>query len=393
MFHLRLLLLSGTLLGGLGGPAGLVQAQTAPQAKVPPVQGTELGQRRTQNGAVTDSQSNTAKPLTDMERQMLKALFTKVRPATLRIEQCVPTNCVEPDGIGSAVLISADGLALTAYHVVARARTLSAQTLDKKRYPVEVVGYSDQDDLALLRVAVPRGTPFLPLAASGPSVGDALLAVGNGGGAFLLDKSGRLTGVNADAGRADFPPGTLQMNAPLVPGDSGGPVLNTRGEVTGVVSYISLSRAGDSASFAVPVTASDTRLAELRQGVKKDAPVIGIYLSQPFDALFALDAENFKRLSGLLKLGDTPGAFFTSLSPGGPAEKAGLKPLVLNDQSQRVSGDIVTAVNGKRILNFSEFQYAVRAYAPGDTIILTVRRDERTLQVKVTLTGSSEIGN
>ncbi|MFK7602890.1 S1C family serine protease [Deinococcus sp. SM5_A1] len=377
---LRRLLLSGLLLGGLAFSG--VQAQDTPLTAQKPAQSKS-------------SAANTPKPLTDAEKQTLKTLFSKVRPATLRIEQCdntVPGACDEPDGIGSAVLISADGLALTAYHVVEGASKLSAQTVDKKRYAVEVVGYNDQDDLALLRVSVPGGTPFLPIASARPSVGDAVLAVGNGGGTFLQPKTGRLTGLEANAGPggATFPPGTLQMSAPLVPGDSGGPILNVRGELTGIVSYISISREKGPASFAVPVTASDARLVDLRAGKKLDAPIIGIGLNGTFTSLLTIDATDFKRISDLLKLGDTPGAFFTSVNQGSPAEKAGLQPLQLNDRNQRISGDIVTEVNGKRIINFDEFQYTVRSYKPGDTITLTVLRNSKPLMVKLTLIGRSQ---
>lgn len=379
---LRSLLLSGVLLGGLALPG--VQAQGI----------TPLAQKPAQSAPVSPART-APKPLSDAEKQTLKTLFSKVRPATLRIEQCdlnKPGACDDPDGIGSGVLISADGLALTAYHVVEGARFLSAQTVDKKRYAVEVVGYDDQDDLALLRVSVPRGTPFVPLASGRPGVGDAVLAVGNGGGGFLQPKSGRLTGLEASAGPggATFPPGTLQMSAPLVPGDSGGPILNTTGELTGIVSYISISRNSGPASFAVPVTASDARLADLRAGKKLDAPIIGIGLNGPFTTFITLDAADFRRLSDVLKLGDTPGAFFTSVLRGSPADRAGLKPLELDDQDRRVSGDIVTAVDGKRIINFDEFQYAVRTYKPGDTITLSVLRGDKPLTVKLTLIGRSQ---
>ncbi|WP_229779651.1 S1C family serine protease [Deinococcus knuensis] len=331
-------------------------------------------------------------PLTATEESRLQALFQKARPATLRIEQCVPTRCDDPDGVGSAVLISADGLALTAYHVVEGARNLSAQTLDRKRYAVEVVGYNDQDDLALLRVKVPAGTPFLPLATGAPGVGNIALAIGNGNGDFLRPKTGRLTGLDSDAGRADFPPGTLELSAPVVPGDSGGPVLNATGQVTGIVSYIRLE-GRRSRAYAVPVTVTDARLTALKRGEKRDAPVIGIQLGGAFGDLFMLTEKDFVTLSRLLKLGDTPGAFFTGVSRGSPAEKAGLQPLRLDGNDERVSGDIVTAVNGKRIVNFSEFQYAVRAFQPGDTVTLTVLRGGKTLQVPVTLTGRSQVDN
>ncbi|MFD1734412.1 S1C family serine protease [Deinococcus malanensis] len=251
-----------------------------------------------------------AKALSTAETIELRALFQKLRPATLRLEHCPPTNCTNPGGVGTGFLIG-DGYALTAYHVVQGAKTLSAQTLDKKRYSVEVIGYEEQSDIALLKVNVPAGTPFLPLAAAAPAVGDALLGIGNGGGTFLTSKTGRLTGLNADAGRADFPAGTLQMNAPLVPGDSGGPVVNAKGEVVGVVSYIRVARDGNPASFAVPVTQSDARVADFRNGAKRAAPVIGIALANELSQASALPAELFTRFSEFFKLdlGSTPGAF------------------------------------------------------------------------------------
>ncbi|WP_034385838.1 S1C family serine protease [Deinococcus sp. YIM 77859] len=331
-------------------------------------------------------------PLSVTETATLRALFQKLRPAALRIEACPPNDCRNPDGVGSAFLIG-DGYALTAYHVVFAAKSLSAVTLDRKRYAVEVVGYDDQSDLALIRVNVPSGTPFLPLASGRPQVGEPALAIGNGGGAFLTLKTGRLTGLNADAGRADFPPGTLEMNVQLVPGDSGGPVLNARGEVIGVVSYISVTRGNSITSYAVPVTQDDATLAQLRQGVKREAPVIGIGLDPRLNFVFALTAEEFLTLNRAsnLGLGDTPGAFFTSVEPGSPAERAGLQPLNYDASGKKISGDIVTAVNGQRVLNFSDFQYAVRRYQPGETITLTVLRGGQQLQVQLTLAPRSRL--
>ncbi|WP_155298596.1 S1C family serine protease [Deinococcus kurensis] len=364
--------------------ASPAEAQTTPAPAATPTTTPATPQER---------RVRSAAPLSAAEQAALQALVSRVRPATVRVEQCRATQCDDPDGLGSGVLISADGLVLTAYHVIQGAPDLSVQLLGKTRYPAQVVGYNDQDDLALLRVNVPRGTPFLPLAAARPAVGDTALAVGNGGGAFLTPKTGRLLGLDSDPGRADFPPGTLEMNAPLIPGDSGGPVVNVKGEVTGIVSYIRMTPGNRPRSYAVPVTTTDARVAALKRGEKRDAPVIGIGLDGVFSGLFYLPTAGFQELTKLLKLGETPGAFFTSVSRGSPAAQAGLKPLVLNGDSQRVSGDIVTAVNGKRIVNFAEFQYAVRAYQPGDTVTLSVLRDGKPLEVKLTLVGRSKLSN
>ncbi|WP_102125856.1 S1C family serine protease [Deinococcus planocerae] len=368
-----LLVLSALLLGGV-----VASAQTTPSS------GTTPAERR----------AATPAPLSQTEKAALDALFRKLRPATLRIEDCPPTNCREPNGVGTAFLIG-DGYALTAYHVVFASKTLSAQTLDKKRYAVQVVGYDDQSDLALIRVNVPGGTPSMPLAARGPQVGDAALAIGNGGGEFLVQKTGRLTGLDSDAGRADFPPGTLELNAQLIPGDSGGPILNAQGEVVGVVSYISVGgpRGGRITAYAVPVTRTNATLAALRRGEKRDAPVIGIALTPQLEFAFALPADRFAEFNRVfdLGLGDTPGAFFTNVVPGSPAARAGLQPLTLNEQGKRVSGDLVTAVNGQAIANFSDFQYAVRRYRPGETVTLTVLRGGKRIEVKLTLAARPQV--
>lgn len=371
----------------LGGSQGQGQVLNKPLDKLP--------------NTVNVTAIPTLAALSGKEKDALSAIFTKARPATLRIEQCPVKNCGEPDGIGTGVLISPDGLALTAYHVIFQAKSLRAVTVDKKRYAVEVVGYDDQQDLALIRVKVPAGTPYLPLSQKAPEIADPVLAIGNGGGQFLRSKTGRLLALNSQAGRADFPPGTLKLSAALIPGDSGGPILNTLGEVTGIVSFIRADTSGDEVTeaditaYAVPVTAADPRIAALKKGVKKDAPVIGVSLGGNFGLLSALPEKYFaeanKQLN--LQLGTTPGAFFTGISPNSPADKAGLQALAYDRNDRLIRGDLVTAVNGKRVVNFSEFQYVVRTYAPGDTVNLSVIRAGKTLNLQLTLVGRNTISN
>ena len=367
---------------------GALAQGPAPSAQVP----GELAQRQTKNAPVPAAR--TPAPLTAAEKKAFQALFVKARPATLRIEDCPTNDCGEPDGVGTAFLISADGLALTAYHVVYGARNLVAVTADRKRLSVEVVGFDDQQDVALLRVNVAAAVPFLPLAPARPAVGDAALSIGNGDGAFLQPKTGRVLGLDAASDRADFVDRALKLSVPLVPGDSGGPVLNARGEVVGVVSYISVEgRAQKITSYAVPLTLGDPLVADLKRGVKRPAPVIGVGLDGELSFLSDLPESLFARANKDLELGlgGTPGAFFTSVMPGSPAAQAGLRPLRYDARGKKTSGDVVSAVNGKRVVNFSAFQYAVRAHRPGDTVTLTVLRDGQTLSVKLTLVGRDSI--
>ncbi len=347
-------------------------------------------------------------PLSAQDYTDLQALFGRVRPATLRIELCPVSGCAEPSSVGSAVLIGPGGLALTAYHVVFQAPALSAMTSNRRRYAVKVIGYDDQNDLALLRVNVPAGTPFLPLTEAAPGVGEPVLAIGNGGGEYLRPKMGRLLALGAQAGRADFPPGTMELSAPLVPGDSGGPVLNRAGEVNGIISFIRASASDGSpnglpaeaaganiTAYAVPITAHDQRLAALRRGVKRDAPIIGVSLSGNLALLSDLPAKQFVVFSEQLglQLGQTPGAFFNLVVSGSPAARAGLQALLYDRNNRQIRGDIVTAVNGKRTVNFSEFQYALRSYAPGEIVKLSVLRGGKKLTLKLKLVGRSTVKN
>lgn len=332
--------------------------------------------------------ANAPKPLSDSEKKSLNSIFTKSRPGSLRLEQCpVKGSCVapdgEPDGLGSGFVIESGKngtLALTAYHVVFGAKNLVAVTSDNTRYPATVLAYDDGHDVALLKINVPAGRNLtvLPLAAAMPKVGQSALAIGNGGGEFLVSKTGRLTALDVVASRANFPSGTLELTAPLVPGDSGGPILNAQGEVMGIVSYISARATpfgiATQSSYAVPVTKSSPLLTELRSGLKVDAPVIGL-LS------FGDIADEYFEPLGLGKL---PGAVFTSVTKGSPADQAGLKPLkpLTSDEygtPTRLSGDVITAINGVRIRNFDELLSAVRARKVGDTIKLSVVRDGKAI--------------
>ena len=330
--------------------------------------------------------SETPKPLSQADENSLQRTFVKTRPASLRLEQC-PTapgaSCAEPDGLGSAVVIESGPngtLALTAYHVVFGARKLEAVTLDKSRYPVTVIGYDDGHDVALLKLNVPAGKtlPTLPLALNRPKIGQSALAIGNGGGAFLTAKTGRLTALDVTAERASFPSGTLELDAKLIPGDSGGPILNAQGEVMGIISYISARATpfgiATRSSYAVPVTRNDGLLGELRSGLKRDAPVIGLLSAGDI-------AEQYFEPLGLGKL---PGAVFTSVTKGSPAEQIGLRPLkpLSTDEygtPTKLSGDVITAINGVRILSFDDLLSAVRARQVGDVIQLSVVRDGKPI--------------
>ncbi|MFC4456315.1 S1C family serine protease [Deinococcus sonorensis] len=317
----------------------------------------------------------------------LQSVFQKTRPASLELLACQNVVCAEPDGIGSGVLISADGSVLTAYHVVYDSKLLVAVTLDKKRYPVTVVGFDEAHDLALLKINI-QNAPFVPLAAQPPKVGQPALAIGNAGGNFLLPKSGQLLGLDTGSERADFPSGTLKMSAPLMPGDSGGPILNSEGQLIGITSYISVEgsmQQPNITSYAVPVSQGSSLLSDLKSGVKREAPVVGVDASGLPDG--TLPASVLQDLG----LGSTVGFLFTGVVAGGPADKAGLHPLTptafdKNRVPTHATADVITAVDGQRVQNYIEFLNAVRGHQVGERVTLTVIRNGNSTPLKIPVT-------
>lgn len=318
------------------------------------------------------------------------AIFQKLRPATFRLDQRAASDNSPPDGIGTGWFINDSGLALTAYHVIFGADKLSARFLNGERYDVEVVGYDDSNDVALVQVKVNRKVPFIPLAQAAPKVGEAALAIGNSGGQLLKEKRGVLKRLDVAAGRADFPSGTLELDAPLAPGDSGGPVINARGEGIGVVSYIRAAQGSTPRqlvwnSYAVPMTSGSSLLASLQAGRKNDAPAIGIGYSLPGE----LPDEYFS-----FGLGGKPGVLFTSVVKDGPAARAGLRPLqVLDGDSTppRLAGDVIVAVNGKTVREWLDLIEQIRAYKVGDTVRLTVQRGAQSVEVPVELGARAQV--
>ncbi|CAM3807262.1 S1C family serine protease [Deinococcus frigens] len=306
--------------------------------------------------------------------QGTQALFKKVRPATVRVESLDPRT--REAGIGTGFFISETGQVLTAYHVVSLGTLFQVSTLDGKSYRARVTAFDARADVALLEVQGRGPFPFLPLAARAPRVGETVLAVGNSGGDFLQPRRGKLLRLGASPGRADFPQGTLEMNAPLAPGDSGGPIIDSLGNAIGVVSYISVDSSGQTRrSYAVPVVDGDNLITALRTGEKRDAPVVGIV----FDSFH----------SGLT----TPaGGVIARVVGDSPAFRAGLKGGKYDENKNPIKlGDIITTVGGQRTRDANEVITAIRSAEVGDTVTIGYVRDGQPRDSQITLVARASL--
>ncbi len=345
--------------------------------------------------------------------QLAKA-FDLAREGTVRIEaRCRGVHGGVTVGVGSGFFVSEDGLVLTAHHVVDAIRNqgcpvqLVAVTANEEEYDLSVVGFDVYMDVASLQADVDRAVPAVPLATRVPSPGDAIVAIGNSRGDFIAGRAGRVTRLGVEAGRADFASGTIELTASLAPGDSGGPVVNARGEAVGVVSYISFNPSAMSsqswvplylrgvalpssyASYAVPVLADSSLVESLVAGERRDVPVIGFS---------AQNNSDYDPRSSRYDLGRRPGAVVYEVAVGGPADRAGLRSL-RQERVTRPDGsvelvpraDVIVAVDGHSTPHFYDLLALVRSKAIGDTVTLTVQRGNATLELELVLGARSDV--
>jgi serine protease Do len=268
-------------------------------------------------------------------------------------------------GLGSGVIVSPDGHVLTNAHVVEDANRVRVTLNDGREFSAKVVGIDTPSDLAVLDVDA-RNLPTLPLGDSNqPRVGDVVLAVGNPLGVGqtvtmgILSAKGRMTEVG-DGSYQDF----LQTDAPINRGNSGGALVTANGELIGITSQI-LSQSGGNIGigFAIPSHMAKHVMSELVSTGHVRRSMIGVTV-QPVTADIAAS----------LDLGDVRGALVNSVAPGGPAAKAGVR-----------TGDVITKFNGNVVETSNELRNLVSSTTPGAAAELTVIRDGKPQQIRVTL--------
>jgi Do/DeqQ family serine protease len=268
-------------------------------------------------------------------------------------------------GLGSGVIVSADGYVLTNNHVVQGADHVRVELADKRSFEAKVVGTDPPSDLAVLKVDA-RGLPALPFGSSDAlRVGDVVLAFGNPLGIGqtvtmgIVSAKGRATGTG-DGSFEDF----LQTDAPINQGNSGGALVNTAGQLVGINSEI-LSPSGGNIGigFAIP-----TRMAEsVMDQLVKDGRVHRGQLGVSVQSVTSDVARS-------LGLQDVRGALVSSVSDGSPAAKAGLE-----------RGDVIVSVDGEAMGDANALRNRVASTAPGTSLALGVVRNGESKTLRVTL--------
>lgn len=355
--------------------------------------------------------SNSPPPIEEPTGALLSA-FELAREATVRIEARRGGWNGQVIGVGTGFFVSDDGMLLTAYHVVApnnpnvRNVRYVAVTTDERVYRLELVGFDAYLDLAALRADVDGPVPFLQLADRAPTSGTPVVAIGNSRDDFIAPRAGRVTRLGVQASRADFADDTIELTNSLAPGDSGGPVVNNRAEVVGVVSFISfnpgamntqsfippflqgLSLTRDFASYAVPLTADSEAVAAVVSGQARDWPVIGFSWAQ----------NDYTPGRGPHDFGPRPGPVVSIVAPGGPADLAGLRSrtqeTVTNADGTRSIvplADVIVALDGVATPTFYDLLAQVKSKSIGDVVVLTVQRGSATYRMELELGARSNV--
>lgn len=272
-----------------------------------------------------------------------------------------------PRGVsmGSGFVISPDGYVLTNRHVVDGADSVTVKLTDRREFKAKVVGSDEQSDVALLKIDA-SGLPVLRIGDSNQlKPGQWVIAIGS---PFGLDHS-VTAGIVSAVGRANpyanqrYVP-FIQTDVAINQGNSGGPLLNTRGEVVGINSQIFSNSGGYmGVSFAIPIDVAMSVSQQLRTTGRVQRGQLGVQVQQ----MGSDDARG-------LGLPDSTGALVADVQAGSPAEKAGIE-----------RGDVIRAVNGSAIVQSSDLPPIIGAMAPGTRVDLSILRAGKKIQVPVTL--------
>ena len=270
-------------------------------------------------------------------------------------------------GYGSGVILTSDGYIVTNNHVIEGSQAVEVVLNDKRSFDATLVGADPTTDLAVLRIKSDN-LPFLQFGNSDAlRLGEWVLAIGNPynltstvTAGIVSAKARNINILRAELALESF----IQTDAAVNPGNSGGALVNTRGELVGVNAAIA-SRTGaySGYSFAIPSSIVQKVTTDIIEYGAVQRAILGV-------SIVELDAEQAKKYN----IDHIEGVLVTALRPGGAAIDAGIEP-----------GDVITAVNGVKVNSPAELQEQVSRYRPNDRISVTLNRKNRRMQIDVVL--------
>jgi len=309
------------------------------------------------------------------------ALFKSVSPSvvyittmTVRHELFSSRALDVPQGAGSGFVWDENGYLVTNYHVIADAQGARVTLADQSTWSAQLVGVEPDKDIAVLKIDAPKH--LLPPIALGTSndlqVGQKVFAIGNPFGFDQTLTTGVISGLGREIVSASGRPiqGVIQTDAAINPGNSGGPLLDSAGRLIGINTAIySPSGTYAGVGFAVPVDAVNRIVPQIVRGEKLKKPGLGIEWVPEY-AVSRLGLE---------------GVLIRNVTPGSPADKAGLQPTRRDSFDNLILGDLIVGADGKPIRNGNDLYRVLDAHEVGDTVRFTIVRNNRKADVDIQL--------
>jgi S1-C subfamily serine protease len=328
--------------------------------------------------AMTSEEAINVSVYDQTNRSVVNISTKSFRPETLFLES-------EIEGNGSGSVFDQQGHILTNFHVIDGAKAINVTLFNGDLFPAELVGQDADNDIAVLKITAPESLLF-PLTwgdSSNLRVGQHIIAIGNPFGLERTMSTGIISRLNHQITSKTKRRirSIIQIDAALNQGNSGGPLLSSRGELIGMNTAIA-TRSGDNAGigFAIPINTIRRVVPQLISTGRVIRPTIGIM-------------QVFETEKGLLVV---------NLTPNGPAERAGLRGSKLERRKVRRGmlileqevidhgqSDLIVGIDGQKVKRSDDLLSVIEAKKSGDQVVLTVIRGGQTIQIPVIL-GSNE---
>ena len=332
-----------------------------------------------------------AAPAFDTEEQQNIAVYKKALPSVVNITSTTVQfdffyGPVPQQGQGSGFILNKQGLILTNNHVIEGGQRIEVTLSDKHKYQAERIGVDKNHDLALIKITAPNLVPAVLSDSNGLTVGQRVYAIGNPFGLNGTMTRGIISSIRSIRGPNNNPiEDAIQTDAAVNPGNSGGPLLNSRGEVIGITTLIASNGADQSSGigFAIPINTAKAVLDDFEKYGRMRRP--------------SLDIQTLPVSPDIAEQIGLPvdyGILIERVLPGGAAERAGLRGgterMYQGNTPVMLGGDLIVAVDAQEVANPQDLSAIMNGHRAGDTVSVTVFRGRRKLDIKVQLGEAKE---
>jgi S1-C subfamily serine protease len=366
----------------------LHRAAPAPAA---PAAGASTAAVNGPTGGFELTEANAA-PAYDTEEQQNIAVYKKALPSVVNILSTAVAfdffyGQFPQQGQGSGFILDKQGHILTNNHVIDNAQKVEVTLSDKHKYKATVVGVDKGHDLALLQINnAPDLQPATLAESTSLTVGQRVYAIGNPFGLSGTMTRGIISAIRSIRGPANSPiEDAIQTDAAVNPGNSGGPLLNSRGEVIGITTLIANNGADQSSGigFAIPVNTAKAVIADFAKYGRIRRPSLDI-------STLAIGPDIAEQIG----LPADYGVLIQRVLPGGAADKAGLhggtqRAGYLGNMPVMSGGDLIIAMDGQEIANTQDLAAAMNSHKADDEVTLTIFRGRKKMDVKVKLSDAT----